>query len=88
MWDALIARGADVEATDAAGNTVLHAVAAQKERAGVVYKTLVMKIYDAAPQVWGAAAENWSWLLTCASWAESTERRAGWHRLPPLPASA
>ncbi|KAL4457799.1 hypothetical protein ABPG75_012664 [Micractinium tetrahymenae] len=47
----LLARGADVEAVDREGNNVLHAVARQKEKVGVVYTAVVARLYEAAPQL-------------------------------------
>jgi hypothetical protein len=49
--EALLARGAAVQATDVQGNTALHAVAAQKERAGVQYTAVVARLFSLAPQV-------------------------------------
>ncbi|KAL4858033.1 TPR and ankyrin repeat-containing protein 1 [Chlorella vulgaris] len=49
--EALLARGAEVQATDVQGNTALHAVAAQKERAGVLSTAVVARLFSLAPQL-------------------------------------
>ena len=49
--EALLAWGADVAAVDDQGNNVLHAVARQKAKAGVVYAGVVARLVDLAPQV-------------------------------------
>lgn len=47
----LLERGADPAAVDAAGNNALHAVAGQRERAGVRFAAVVERLHAAAPQV-------------------------------------
>ncbi|PSC71609.1 TPR and ankyrin repeat-containing 1-like isoform A [Micractinium conductrix] len=47
----LLEAGADVEATDAQRNTALHAVAGQREKAGVVYTAVVARLCELAPQL-------------------------------------
>ncbi len=49
--EALLGWGADVAAVDNEGNNVLHAVARQKVKAGVVYAGLVDRLAELAPQV-------------------------------------